>query len=470
MEYTAHTAIIGAGITGLCTAYALQAKNHSSHVFDRSDVVGGAIQSNIYNGYLAESGPNSLLVKDTRVAKLINEIGLSEGGPLGHERLLATKEAHKRYIVQGGKTHAMPSSPSGILKTPLFSLKGKLRILCEPLIGSYKGDGEESFAHFVTRRFGKELLESAAAPFVSGIYAGNPDQLSIRHAFPRMYELVEQHGSVLKGAIAMQSGKAQAPYKHKPTQTLSFKSGMQVMPRAIAEQLSEGSLKLATELSNIKKIDDGWQLTWTDSAGITHQGFYKKLVISVPHHKLKKLPLEPEILAKLSPLKAIKAPPVTSLVLGFRRANIEHPLDGFGMLIKKAEQSPLLGVLFSSSMFEHRAPQDHVTLTCMMGGALNPQYAQNTEEVVIAELDRLLGLSVKPSGSMAKPTFSHRTEWPQAIPQYDLSYQNIIDAITSCQQAFTNLHIAANYYQGISVSDCIINGLELGEHLATDQS
>lgn len=459
VEYTANTAIIGAGITGLCSAHALSKKGKAVHVFETSEHVGGAIQSVSTEGYLAETGPNSLLVKDSRVATLLNDVGLSSDGSLSHEFLLARDEAKKRYIVQDGKLHAMPSNIRGILKTPLFTLKGKLRIAREPFIGKYTGDGEESFAHFVTRRFGKELLDSAAAPFVSGIYAGNPELLSIKHAFPRMYKLVEEHGSVLRGAFAMQRGKVNTPHKHSPSTIISFKSGMQVMPRAIAAQLPTNALKLGTKLQNIEQLEGGWKLTWQDAEGLPHEGIYKNLIISVPHHRLPSLPLPDTILEKLSVLKEIKAPPVTSLVLGFRKEDVPHPLDGFGMLIKKAEKSPLLGALFSSSMFDHRAPEGHVAITCMMGGALNPQYAKNDEEAVLKELHKTLGIT-------GTPTFRHRTEWAKAIPQYSLDYQKVIDAITSCEKNYQGLHLAANYYQGISVGDCIVNGLELGNELS----
>ena len=186
---------------------------------------------------------------------------------------------------------------------------------------------------------------------------------------------------------------------------------------------------------------------------------YSQLVIAVPHHKLPSLPLAENLISSLKPLTTLDSPPVTSLVLGFRKKDIPHPLDGFGMLIKRAEKSPLLGVLFSSSMFDGRAPDDHVTLTCMMGGTTNPQYAENSDEVVLDELNRLLGVT-------GEPTFRHRSPWQHAIPQYDLKYQRILDALEHCESSHQGLHLAGNYRGGISVGDCIVNGLELGDLLA----
>ena len=460
MENTAHTAILGAGITGLCAAHALHKNGTSIQVFESHHSVGGALQSTLKDGYLAEHGPNSLLVKDQRVARLLNEVGLS---PENSEKtIIARDEAKKRYIVQNGQPHAMPASPLGMLRTPLFSTQGKFRFALEPFIGRYKGSGEESFASFVRRRLGPDMLASAAGPFVSGIYAGDPENLSVRHAFPRLWNLEHHYRSFILGAVALQFGwgpGGKNPNRLAPAQMLSFQSGMSSLPQAIAEHLPKGAIKLSTTITSIVSTESGWQLTWTNAAGESHSGHYKKLIVAVPHHRLPALPLPTEIIHTLKPVTQLASPPVTSLVLGFKRKDIDHPLDGFGMLIKQSENSPLLGVLFSSSMFDDRAPDGHVTLTCMMGGSLNPSYADQDESVVLEELNRLLGIS-------GKPTFSHRTSWEHAIPQYDLHYQKVIDALELCENQHPSILFAGNYRGGISVGDCIVSGLELGKSLS----
>ncbi|MCP5536315.1 MAG: protoporphyrinogen oxidase [Akkermansiaceae bacterium] len=466
METTAQTAIIGAGITGLCVAHSLrnagQDKHHSFHLIESADHVGGAIQSTFADGYLAEHGPNSLLIKDKRVALMLDQVGLRDQQG-EQEAMTARDEAKKRYIVQDGKPHAMPGSPIGMLRTPLFSLAGKLRFGLEPFIGRYKGleqgRGEESFADFVRRRLGPDMLASAAGPFVSGIYAGDPEKLSVRHAFPRLWNLEHRYRSFILGALALQFGGGNNPHRLAPSQMLSFRSGMHAMPKAIADSLPADSVKLQSSVQSIEQSRDGWLLSWTDGTGSVHTGCYRQLVVAVPHHRLGSLPLPGSALAQLAPVIGLEAPPVTSLVLGFKRADIAHPLDGFGMLIKQAENSPLLGVLFSSSMFDGRAPEGHVTLTCMMGGSLHPEYAENGEQVVLDELDKLLGVT-------GPPTFRYKTSWAHAIPQYGLDYQQKLDAMEACEKAHPGLHLAGNYRGGISVGDCIVNGLELGKTLA----
>lgn len=468
VEYSTDTAIIGAGITGLCVAHSLHHQTDARktfHLIESAEGIGGAIQSTPSNGYLAEHGPNSILVKDKRVAELLHQIGLTERAE-NNEFLEARPEARKRYIVQDGTPIAMPGSLPGMLTTPLFSLPGKLRFMMEPFIGRYKGRqqgrGEESFADFVRRRLGPDMLASAAGPFVSGIYAGDPEKLSVRHAFPRLWSLEDQYRSFILGAIALKFRKSD-PHRLTPSRMLSFRSGMHAMPAAIAARLPDDSLYLGSSLESVSSGNNGWTLVWKDSMGREHSGHYQNLVLTAPHHRLSSLPLPPSVHEILKPLYAIESPPVTSLVLGFKREDVAHPLDGFGMLIKQAENSPLLGVLFSSSMFDARAPEGHVTLTCMMGGSIHPECAQNDERTVLDELHKLLGVT-------GTPTFRHQTSWPKAIPQYGLDYQDKLDAMAACEQAHPGLHLAGNYRGGISVADCIVNGLNLGSQLAAAQS
>lgn len=470
LEHIADTAIIGAGITGLCVAHSMctaTGDQKSFQLIESANAVGGAIQTTLSDGYLAEHGPNSILVKDKRVAAMLDKVGLNEA-KVDNEALAARSEAHKRYIVQDDVPLAMPGTPLAMFKTPLFSLGGKLRIALEPFIGRYKGrergQGEESFADFVRRRLGRDILESAAGPFVSGIYAGDPENLSVRHAFPRLWQLENRYRSVILGAIAMQSGRNpnSNPNSNRltPARMLSFRSGMHAMPKAIADSLPTASIQLESKLRSITPNDNGWTLVWTDSSAQQHSGHYQNLVLTTPPHRLASLPLPASVHDALKPIFAIESPPVTSLALGFKREDVAHPLDGFGMLIKQSENSPLLGVLFSSSMFDGRAPEGHVTLTCMMGGTIHPEYAQNDDQTVLDELDKLLGVT-------GSPTFRHQTCWPQAIPQYSLDYQDKLDAMVSCEQAHPGLHLAGNYRGGISVGDCIVNGLTLGEKLGT---
>ena len=455
MEEITQTAILGAGITGLCIAHGLQQSGEKFDIIESAKAVGGPMQSTQKDGFLAENGPNSILLKDQRVSDFLETIGLS-----GPALLEARSEAKKRFIVDDGALCPMPSHPLGIFSCSLFSFRSILRLLREPLVARYKKQGDETLADFITRRLGAEILSNAAAPFVNGIYAGDPSQLSVRHAFPRLWKLEQEHRSLLLGMLAARRKKTTD--SSSSTRTISFPSGLSTLPTAVAEKLPQESMQLGCNVTEITPRDQGWHITWTAPDGSTRSADYARLVITVPHHRLSKLPLPSQIIDELKPVSAIESPPVTSLVLGFKREQVEHPLDGFGMLIKETEQSPLLGVLFSSSMFEGRAPDNCVTLTCMMGGTKHPEYAENEDSVVLAELRRLLGVN-------GEPIFRHRTSWEHAIPQYNLDYQNALDALEACELKHPGLHFAGNYRGGISVTDCIINGLHLGQSLKSKE-
>ena len=454
---SAPTAILGAGITGLCIAHSLTKAGQKCHLIENSHHVGGAMQSTLESGYLAEDGPNSILLKDQRVAQLLDQIDLG-----GSNIQDARPDSHNRFIVHQGELCQMPTSPLGMLRSPLFGLRGLLQITKEPFISRYHDDQEESFADFVRRRLGNNMLENGAGPFISGIYAGDPERLSFRHAFPRLWNIENKHRSMLLGALAIRKGKYRSPHKLSPTRTISFRNGLTELPQALAKNLSPNTLKLSANISNIEPRDGGWQISWTDAQGALESTHYQQLVITAPHHRLSSIPLPEAIIQRLAPVSAIESPPVTSLVLGFRREQVAHPLNGFGMLIKAAEKSPLLGVLFSSSMFDGRAPDNHVTLTCMMGGTQHPEYAENSDAVVLAELKKLLGVT-------GTPTFRHHTHWQHAIPQCNLGYQTPLDALTQCEEIYSGLHFAGNYRGGISVTDCIINGLALGKRLSEEK-
>ena len=455
MENNPQTLIIGAGITGLCVAHSLHQSGNSFQMLETSNSIGGALQSYQSDGFLAEHGPNSLLLKDKRIVQLFEKIGLNIS--LIQD---AKPEAHNRFIVSKGKLCSVPTSPLKILSSPLLNLTSILRLTKEPFTSRYNSNEEESFASFVKRRLGLEILTNLAEPFVSGIYAGDPNQLSVKHAFPRLWALEKDHRSLFLTALTKKKTRYKNPHTLSPTRTISFKGGLKELPKAIAKKFDPNAIQLESKIQKISQKQNGWEIIWLDSKNIAHTSHYKKLVIAIPHHQLFSLPLPAEVLQQLEPALAIKAPPVTSLVLGFKRSQIAHPLNGFGMLIKASEKSPLLGVLFSSNMFDHRAPDNHVTLTCMMGGTRNPKNAENEDHTVIAELNRLLGVQ-------GAPVFRHRTHWKNAIPQYNIGYQSVIDALENCEESHPNLHFCGNYRGGVSVTDCIINGLELGQQLSS---
>lgn len=457
-----NVAIIGAGITGLSAAYYLQKAGHSAVVFEKGKRIGGAIQTTVEKGYLCEHGPNSLLVNDKRVADIITAAGLDP------EVVIADAAANKRFIVHERKLHTLPSSPVGLLTSSLFSFKAKARLLKEPFLAKREPEaGNEAFADFVRRRLGQEILDKAAGPFVSGIYAGDPNRLATRHAFPRLYALEQEHGSLLKGALksgrAIKKGKGD-PNRLAKREIISFKKGMEALPLGIESLLEEDSVFLETTLDSIKheRKSKRWLIHWKCGKA-TGQGSFSNVVITVPAHKINDLPLEAKILDAVSTVPHLDYPPVSAMVLGFKRSQVKHPLDGFGMLNALNEKSKMLGALFPSTLFPDRAPSDHVSINVMLGGSRTPDNANMSDSAmkasVMDELRRLLDIE-------GNPAFTKITRWKKAIPQLNLGYNNVLEQIEKCEKKFPGIHFAGNYRGGISVGDCITSGSDLSDKIS----
>lgn len=458
-----NVAIIGAGITGLSAAYYLQQAGHCAIVFEKGARIGGAIETSVEKGYLCEHGPNSLMINDKRVADIITAAGLDP------EVVIADAAANKRFIVHEQKLHTLPSSVSSFLTSPLFSLKAKARLLKEPFIAKRKPEsGNEAFADFVRRRLGQEILDKAAGPFVSGIYAGDPNRLATRHAFPRLFALEQEHGSLFKGMLRnkrqIKKGKGD---KNQLAQRsiISFKEGMESLPKGIASILEEGTIFPETTLDSIalNKKTKRWHINWKCSNGSTGQGSFSAVVITVPAHKLADLPLETEVADAVSKVPHMEYPPVSSVVMGFKKSQVKHPLDGFGMLNSLNEKSKILGAIFTSSLFPGRTPSKNIAITVMLGGTRTPDNAKMSDSAmkvsIMDELRRLLEIE-------GNPVFTKITRWQKAIPQLNLGYTTLLEQIEACERKFPGIHFAGNYRGGISVGDCITSGAELSDKIS----
>lgn len=445
--------VIGAGISGLAAAHRLHRSGLSVRVLEASNRVGGVIRSERTEGFLVEHGPNSIRAGDAALEALIDELGLQE------ERVWANDAATTRYVVRDRVPVALPSSIGSFLSTDLFSTRAKLRLLAEPFVGRGTSD-EESVAAFTERRLGPEVLQYAVAPFVGGVFAGAPDTLSLRHAFPRLAALEEDYGSLALGALgrALRSGSDDAA--ETPSGLFSFRSGLATLPTALAEALGDRILRNAP-VTSLRSDDDQWEVTIAPSDGAPRSHRFDALVCTVPLHEFTSMEVGTPV--DCAPLAEVSYPPLSVLALGFPKAALDHPLDGFGMLVPPTESDlDILGTIFSSTLFPGRAPQDRVLLTTFVGGARAPEQATATPDALRAtverDLDRLLGLN-------DATVFQRRIYWPHAIPQYTLGYGRVKDTLTTLEQTHPRLAFAGNYRQGVSVGDALTSGVDAADRL-----
>lgn len=436
--------VIGAGPSGLALASDLAAAGRRMTVLEKQETAGGAVRTFREGGWLVEAGPNSLQIADVRLHDGLVKRGL-DGILL--ETLPAAK---KRLIALGGKPVEAPGSPPSFFASKLLTWKGKLRMMREPFIA--KGtDPDETFDSFVTRRLGAEALERLAGPFVAGIYAGDPRTLSVRHAFPKLWNLEQKHGSFIRGAIAMRRLDSGFPKR-----ACSCAGGLSELIGALAAKLPEGSLRTGATVTQLERGANGWNVRWDDAQG-GGECFGAEVVCAVPAHAVAGLPWPEAVAGRLGFLGRVRYPAVASVSLGYARSQVAHPLDGFGMLLPEKEPASILGCLFPSSLFPGRAPEGHVLLTVFVGGSRRDVSGLSTSELEAqahADVARFLGIT-------GRPVFHKTTLWPKAIPQYEKGYGEILDGLDAVEKAAPGLHFLGNHRKGIALGASLLAGWDL---------
>ena len=442
--------VIGCGISGLCVAYRLKKKGVDVLLIERNVQCGGNIQTERDGDFLIEWGPNSTLVS-AQLFELAAELGL-----LG-EVAPANATAKKRYILKDGKLRPLPLKIAQILGTDILTVEAKLKLLREPFVKTKSPEGE-SVAEFFRRRLGQEVLDYAVDPFVSGIFAGNPDELSVKSAFPGLFKMEADYGSILKASVF---GKKEKPGKFVPkgiSRTVSFKNGMQTLTDKLAENLRD-EIRTETEVLEWKTENGKWKIK--TNLGNLNGELFDAIVIAAPSFAAAKLTedFDGELSRQLS---EIYHPPLAVIVSAFRKEDINFDLDGFGFLIPKVEQRKILGSLWSSVIFEKRAPQDVHLLTTFIGGARNAELFDKSDDelfqIAREELDSILGLK-------GEPIFQKIKRWARAIPQYNLGYEKITDSIEKFKKENAGIFFCSNFYRGISVSDCIKSSVTATEEV-----
>ncbi len=449
-------AIIGAGITGLTAAFYLQRKGIGVTVYESSGRVGGVIQSLQRDGYLAEFGPNTILETSPKIGQLVLDAGLAP------RRLDPDPKAEARFVVRYHRPIEMPGSLWGFLTTGLFSAKAKLAVLREPFVPRRRDGKEESVAEFVVRRLGKEFLDHAIDALVGGVYAGDPYKLSVPQAFPKLKQLEDRYGSLIKGQIlGGRERRKRGEVAKDRAPKFSFDDGLQVLPETLSTRLGE-AVRLNTNVCRATQTPAGWTLALREKDEEL-RAEHEAIIYCGTAHKLAELRVEAQSPVRLETFSEIRYPPVASVVLGFRREDVAHPCQGFGMLIPRVEGFKILGTIFSSALFPHRAPAGHLTLTSYVGGERFPELASLPPDQLFAltceDLRVLLGVR-------GKPTFQHSVFYPKAIPQYVVGYGRYRELMNETEIKAPGLFLAGHYRDGISLSDSIVSGCNVADRAA----
>ena len=446
--------VVGAGISGLTTAYGLVKRGHRVRVLETAACAGGVIGTRRHNGALFERGPNSTLDTTPHIGELLRDLGIES------ERVEANTVASTRYVIRGGKLVALPTTPGAFLTTSAFTLPAKLRLLREPFVARARPDVEESIAAFVRRRLGVEFLDYAIDPVVAGIYAGDPERISVPAAFPRLHALEQKYGGLIRGQIlgARERRKARETAKNTAV-SFSFRGGMQTLTDALAGALAP--IEYGVRVHRIVRDADG---AFVVEAVVGEQRVAHRasvVVLATPADATAAM------IADLVPdaaraVAGIGYAPIVVVAGAYRRSEVAHSLAGFGFLVPKKEQRRILGCLFSSSMFDGRAKDDTVLLTTFAGGRRNPDVAAMSDadvaETVRAEVAQLVGAS-------GPPLWQEIVRWPKAIPQYELGHRERLRHVDAAEVSLPGLFFCANYRDGIAVGDRIKSGHAMAERI-----
>jgi len=442
--------VLGAGISGLASAYWLKKEGYNVTVIEKNDQPGGAMITEQSEGYLVDYGPNSGLETTPLIKQLADEVGI------GDEMIYANDIAKNRFILKNNQLYALPMGALPFLKTKLFSAKGKLRLLKEPFIGKSDDGYYQSIAEFVSRRLGQEFLDYAIDPFVSGVFAGDPSKLSVKSAFPKLYRLEELYGGLFKGmfkgAKERKKLKAEGKESKQNAKMFSFVNGMQSYPRAIAKNLN-GSVNLSSEIVSVVKENNTYKVTYKQNGEFISINA-DAVLSTIPSHKASSVfsSIDNELANKMN---HIYYPTVLLLYLGFNKSDIKRNLDGFGFLIPSKEKKNFLGAIWSSTIFSNRADDDKASFTLFVGGAKTPKlFEENDEEFVgnraIQEFKDIMGIE-------EEPQFIRKKLWDKAIPQYNLGHVEFDNYWDKFEKENPGLFLGGNYRGGISVGDCMKN-------------
>jgi len=440
--------VIGGGISGLACAYRLRELGIPVLLLEQSQRVGGVIDSVEQDGFLFELGPQSFLSTDL-LLELIHALGLSG------ELLRADPDA-PRYVLAGGKLHAVPMSPLGLLTTSLLRVGSKWRLLSEPLRRSRPPEADESVADFVRRKFGAELLDYFVGPFVSGVYAGDPEKLSLRSAFPSAYQWEKAFGSVIRGAMKSR------PPKDKPRPALcSFARGVATLVRALDEKLRE-SLHCEVRVVSVSRAKTNGKSEFqlqVEKQGRTEPLTASAVIVATPTY------VAGPLLASLSSsfpehFARIEYAPVAVLGAGYRKEQVGGATNGFGFLVPRKEGLRLLGCVWNSSLFPGRAPEGMTNLTSFAGGATDPELCQLDDariaEIMSGELAGALKISGSPVAQLV-----HRHS--RALPQYNLGHGKIVAALRERAAGIPGLFLAGNYLSGPALGACVEQGFQTAQ-------
>ncbi|HXV80991.1 MAG TPA: protoporphyrinogen oxidase [Candidatus Binatia bacterium] len=469
---TRRVVVIGGGIAGLAAVHRLIELNKEKsldievRLLEASARLGGAIATERVGDFLVEAGPDSFITEKPWALRLCERLDLAS-------RLVSTQAAYQKiHVVHNGRLEPLPEgffllAPTRFwpfVHTPLFSWAGKLRMAAEILLPRGAANGDESLGAFVRRRFGTEALDRVAQPLVGGIYAADPDKLSLSATMPRFKEMERNRRSVILSMHADQRRRARARETGSGARWSLFVTlagGMQELVEQIASRLPEGCVRLNTPVARLVRGVD--KKLWQVTTGTNENHEAEGVILATPSFQTAKL-LGGVASGVADDLRQITHASTATVSLAFRKRDFPRPLDSFGFVVPAIERRKIMACTFSSLKYPGRAPDGFVLLRAFIGGSLQPELFKDDDATMAKnvrdELESLMGVS-------AQPLFSRVWRHPNSMPQYHIGHQARIERIEADLAKFPHLALAGNAYHGVGIADCVHTGEEAAEKIVS---
>lgn len=444
--------VVGGGIAGLATAYYAKKSGMDVTLIERDSRLGGKIITDTPQGFVIEGGPDSFITQKPAALQLCRELGIEA-------ELIGTNDERRTiYILRHGKLMKMPDGlmlvvPTKFLpfaRSGLISWRGKLRMAQDLFIKPRTDDGDESLASFMRRRLGQEALDVLGEPMMAGIHVSDAETLSLKASFPRFLEIERKYGSLTRGMIAARKNQPAA----KLPMFMTMKHGLQALVNTLENKLAANTL-VGNGAKSIEKLGSEWVVTLDNGRKL----FADAVVMATPASISSTL-LQAAVPELAHLLGSIRYVSTATISLGYREADFEHPLNGFGFVIPKSEPTRLLACTWTSTKFDHRAPEKHVLLRAFVGGHRHPELValQDDEliQIVREELQTIMKIS-------AVPQVTRVFRWPSANPQYEVGH---LDKVAYMENLCpTGLYLTGSAYRGVGIPDCIQQGQQTAEKL-----
>ena len=448
---SADVIVVGGGISGLAATYELQRRGVSVRLLEASDRLGGVIRSDRFDGWVVDGGPDSMLVQKPAAVALCRELGIGD-------RLLSTLVPRTAYILRNGRLHALPEGSflgfplrvSALANSSLFSLSGKLRMVCEVIVPRNEDDEDESIASFVRRRFGQEAVDYLAEPLLAGIHAGDVDRLSVRALFPRLVDAERQSGSIIRAFRALRmTPSPQGAF-------VSLPGGVADLVDALVAAIAPATVMTGARVTDVRHAG---AFVIESTSGVVQA---KAIILALPAYAaggmLRGIHTGLAALCEDVPYAS-----TATVAFGYTRDQIDHPMRGSGFVVPRVERSPLLAATWVTSKWPQRSPEGHVLLRGFLGGGRDPRRLDQSDAELVELAREALADVMSISG---EPLFSRLYRWTRQSPQYEVGHLERLAAIEGHLTRFPGLFVTGSGFRSIGIPDCIADGRETAARAA----